>query len=394
VCFRSSKIERVSSLAIRGEVDTVCGRSPAFDRESAVMMASVFAVSLFVLSPTAFLPAPQEAEVKLTPEQLDELVAPVALYPDALLTQVLIASTYPLEIVEAQRWLAKNPKLEGTALETALKDREWDPSVKSLCAFPDVINRMSDKLDWTQDLGNAFLGQQADVLAAVQRMRAKAKEAGSLKSTPEQTVKVEDNDIIIIESSDPEVIYVPTYSPAVVYTSAAVIAFSVAYHHNDCCWSHCDWHGGDVDIDVNRYNEFNRRTDARPTPYRGDGAGKNSWKHDGSHRRGVNYGKGPAAKKYGPASGANAAAKDRARGYDRSPSTSKPATSDRAASRPATSDRAASRPASTDRATSRPAPQRDTAFSGAQNRSRDNAASSRGASSRGAARGGGRGGRR
>jgi len=136
-------------------------------------------------------------------EQLEQIVAPIALYPDALLAQILMGSTYPLEIVEAARWMAKNPKLTGDKLEAALKEHTWDPSVKSLCGFQDVLKRMSDNLDWTQDLGDAFLGQKSALMDAVQGMRRKAYEAGNLKSSKELTVTEEADQIIVIQQADP-----------------------------------------------------------------------------------------------------------------------------------------------------------------------------------------------
>src|SRR5207344_1764594 len=149
------------------------------------------------------------------PEELEAIVAPIALYPDALLAQVLMASTYPLEIVEAARWSKANPSLKEQALQDALQKQSWDPSVKSLAAFPTVLQMMNDKLDMTQKLGDAFLGQQKDVMLAVQRLRAKAQAAGNLKSGKEQTITTEQDGnttIIMIEPSQPNVVYVPSYS--------------------------------------------------------------------------------------------------------------------------------------------------------------------------------------
>jgi hypothetical protein len=128
------------------------------------------------------------AAAALKPEQLEAMVAPLALYPDPLLSQVLVASTYPLEIIEAQQWVGKNPTLKGDALLEAAKKQPWDPSVQSMVGFPDVIKRMSENIRWTTDLGNAFLAQQSDVLDAVQRLRVKAKDAGKLVTTEQQTV--------------------------------------------------------------------------------------------------------------------------------------------------------------------------------------------------------------
>ena len=151
-------------------------------------------------------------------EQLDQLLAPVALYPDDLLTQLLMASTYPLEIAKANSWVRQNKDLKGDALTKALEKQEWDPSVKSLVNFPQVLQMMDDKLDWTQKLGDAFLAQQKDVLATVQGLRAKALEAGNLKDTKEQKVVVEkDPQVIVIQQASPEVIYVPSYTTVGVY---------------------------------------------------------------------------------------------------------------------------------------------------------------------------------
>src|SRR5256885_11866564 len=140
------------------------------------------------------LPLPalaQGSPPPLKPEELDQLVAPIALHPDQLLAQVLMASTYPLEIVQANRFVKENSKLQGDQLTEALKQQTWDDSVKSLVFFPQVLAMLSEKLDWLQKLGDAFLSQQQDVLASIQRLRARAQSAGQLKSTPEQQVIVE-----------------------------------------------------------------------------------------------------------------------------------------------------------------------------------------------------------
>ena len=154
------------------------------------------------------------------------MVAPVALYPDPLLMQVLMASTYPLEIVEAERWRAQNASLKDDALDEALEAKDWDPSVEGLTHFPDLLKRMSDNLDWTKDMGDAFLGQKDDVLDAVQRMRRRAEEAGTLQTTKEQTVTKEvfkEKETIIIQPAQPQVVYVPTYPPTV-YGSLAWVS--------------------------------------------------------------------------------------------------------------------------------------------------------------------------
>jgi hypothetical protein len=156
------------------------------------------------------------AEPVFSQEQIDQMIAPIALYPDALLAQILMASTYPLEIVQAARWLGENSKLEGEALDKAVSQESWDPSVQSLVFFPSVLERMNDNLDWTQDLGDAFLAQQDDVLGAVQRLRQEAYDAGNLETTPEQQVMSE-GDTIAIQPAQPDTVYVPTYNPTTVY---------------------------------------------------------------------------------------------------------------------------------------------------------------------------------
>ncbi len=158
-----------------------------------------------------------------SPEQLDSLVAPIALYPDSLLGQVLAASTYALQLATAQRWVRQNSNLEGKALVVAAGKQNWDPSIQALVAFPAVLLMMGQCLGWTTALGNAFLAQQSDVLEAVQRMRMKAKESGQLLSNAQQQIQattVEGQPTIVIQPTDPQVIYVPAYQPAVVYGAA------------------------------------------------------------------------------------------------------------------------------------------------------------------------------
>jgi len=167
--------------------------------------------------PAAGAEAPK---AKKTSDQLDSLVAPIALYPDPLLAQVLAASTYPLEIVQCARWFKENPKLTGENLTKAAAKQPWDASVSALVAFPDALKFLDSNLQWTQDLGNAFLDQQSEVMDAVQRMRKKAKDSGKLESSKEQKVEVqtiESKTVVVIQPADPQVIYVPSYNPTVVY---------------------------------------------------------------------------------------------------------------------------------------------------------------------------------
>ena len=171
------------------------------------------------------LPAPPpEAQAAVTAlpvfkmEEIDQLMAPIALYPDDLLVQILTAATYPLEIVMAARWVAdpKNAALKGDALTQALQAQSWDPSVKSLVPFPVVLKMMSDKLDWTQKLGDAFLAQEQDCFASIQRLRQRAQSAGKLTSTKQQTVTTQ-GQAIVIAPADPDFVYVPAYDPGVAY---------------------------------------------------------------------------------------------------------------------------------------------------------------------------------
>ncbi|MGH7179624.1 MAG: DUF3300 domain-containing protein, partial [Tepidisphaeraceae bacterium] len=177
--------------------------------------------------------APASDKPALTQAELEQLLAPIALYPDSVLTQMLMASTYPVEIVQADRWAKENKNLKGDALATDLEKQPWDPSVKSLVNFPDVLTMMSEKLDLTVKIGDAFIGQQADVMNTIQALRAKAQASGNLKTNEQQKIIVEPApapttvvvqgatppppQIITIEPAQPQVIYVPTYNPTVVY---------------------------------------------------------------------------------------------------------------------------------------------------------------------------------
>ena len=167
---------------------------------------------------TASTPAP--AATKLPADQLDSLVAPIALYPDALLSQTLVASTYPLEVVQLKQWLDQNKTLKGKALADAAQKQDWDPSIQALAGLPEVVKQLADNIKWTTDLGNAVLAQQSDVMDAAQRMRKKAKDAGNLKSSDQQKVEtkvIESKSVVVIQQASPEVVYVPSYNPVVVY---------------------------------------------------------------------------------------------------------------------------------------------------------------------------------
>jgi hypothetical protein len=261
------------------------------------------------------------AEPKIPPDQLDSLVAPIALYPDPILAQVLVAATYPLELVQLQQWLEKNPNLKDKALTDAVMKQPWDPSIQAMAALPDVVKLLANDIQWTTDLGNAFLAQQGDVMDAVQRMRKKAQDKGALKSNEQMKVEtqvVEEKTVIVVQSANPEVIYVPSYNPVVVYpppvypyppiyypppppygyAATAAISFGVgvavgaAWGH--CGWG-CGWGGNDIDIDIN--NNFNRNTNINNIS--GNRGGGNTWQHNPQHRGGAPYANKSTANKYG-----------------------------------------------------------------------------------------------
>src|SRR6516225_5762226 len=172
------------------------------------------------------------AEKLLKPEELEALVAPIALYPDNLLSLVLMASTYPVDVVKADRWVTENKKLKGEQLKAAVDKQSWDDSVKSLVATPGVLATMSSKLDWTVKLGEAVLAQQSEVMDAIQRLRAKADANNKLTSTKQQTVtKTQEGGrtIIAIEPTDPNMVYVPYYDPAVVYGTWPYVEYPPYY---------------------------------------------------------------------------------------------------------------------------------------------------------------------
>ena len=201
------------------------------ERQARSLVAILCALTLLPGDTLAYAPQqsaasqPASPAAKIPSEQLDSLVAPIALYPDPLLAQVLAASTYPLEIIMLQRWLEKNKNLKDKALADAVAKQPWDPSVQALAALPDVVKRLADDIQWTTDLGNAFLAQQTDVMDAVQRMRKKAQDKGTLKTTEQQKVEtkvVENKSVIVIEQANPQVVYVPRMIPVVVYGPAYI----------------------------------------------------------------------------------------------------------------------------------------------------------------------------
>ncbi len=277
--------------------------------------------------------SPQNQSSQIPAEQLDSLVAPIALYPDPLLAQALAASTYPLEIIQLQQWLEKNKNLTDKALADAAAKQPWDPSVQALAALPDVVKRLADDIQWTTDLGNAFLAQQSDVMEAVQRMRKKAQDKGNLKSTEQQKVEtevIENKSVIVIEQANPQVVYVPSYDPFLVYGSpiypyppiyyptgyyaaGMAISFGVgvamgAFWGGGWGWG-CGW-GGSNNVYINHNNNFNRNTNIgggnrgnvgnRPSnPIAGGGGARDRWQHNPQHRGGAPYRDRATADRFG-----------------------------------------------------------------------------------------------
>jgi Protein of unknown function (DUF3300) len=189
-------------------------------RLAILIFALLFLIPFAAHAQNQATPASASSDQLLKPEELDALVAPIALYPDNLLSLVLMASTYPLEVVQADRWAKENKDLKGDQLKAAVDNQKWDGSVKSLVATPDVLTMMSTKLDWTQKLGDAVLAQQPDVMDAIQRLRTKADANKKLVSTKQQKVTKKQEggkQVIVIEPTEPNTLYVPYYNPAVVY---------------------------------------------------------------------------------------------------------------------------------------------------------------------------------
>ena len=322
-------------------------RSNAHSRASrivaaATMMAFALSGASSAQTPTPAAPAPNGAasqaaapgsaqspgeQKTFSQAELEQLVAPVALYPDELFVQVLMASTYPIEIVQADRWVKAHPGLKDKALEDALQKEPWDPSVKSLTAFPQVLTMMSEKLDWTQKLGDAFLAQQQEVMATAQALRGKAVSEGNLKDSKEQKVvteKTETTTIIKIEPTNPQVVYVPTYNPTVVYgawpypayppyyyyppgyvAGAAFVGFTAGVIVGSALWGGANWGRGDVNVNVNRYNNFNKTN-----------ISNGNWQHNSNHRGAVPYRDQRTAQQYNRGGSSGAQAREAYRGRD------------------------------------------------------------------------------
>ncbi|MEG6508631.1 DUF3300 domain-containing protein [Methyloligella sp. 2.7D] len=268
--------------------------------------------------------------------QLEQLVAPIALYPDPLLAQVLIAATYPLEVVQAERWVEAHKDLKGDALTEAVDQQDWDNSIKALAAVPDVLSMMNQNLDWTSDLGDAVLAQQDDVMAAVQSLRLKAQENGKLESNDQQTVTVQQEvnqqPVVVIQPTQPQTVYVPYYEPQVVYGGwaypdyppyyfpprpgyvvggaiATGLAWSAGFAIGNAIWGDgFDWHHDDIRVNVNRNVNIHDNN-----------VKIGNWQHNSYHRRGVNYNNQQVKNKYAKANTSNKRPDYRGRGPGKAP---------------------------------------------------------------------------
>jgi hypothetical protein len=274
-----------------------------------------FALAWGVAGTAAYAQAPLDSQARtsnqassnqtLSEKQLEQLAAPIALYPDPLLMQVLMASTYPLEVVEAARWSQANSGVAGIALQAAMQQQSWDPSVKALTAVPQTLQMMSDELDWMQQLGDALLAQQQELMDAIQKLRAEAQAAGNLQSNAQQRVTIEPapgnvassmQQAIVIQPADPNVYYVPVYDPSTAYgtwsypanppffwsppgfVASNIVSFAAGVAVGAAIWGGCNWWQHSVVINVNRFNAFNHANIVNT-----------SWTHDPAHRGGMPY---------------------------------------------------------------------------------------------------------
>jgi uncharacterized membrane protein YgcG len=264
---------------------------------------TVLLLATLLVLPLGSAIAEDDKKKTYSQQELDQMMAPIALYPDSLLSQILMASTYPGDVAEAVEWSKKNTKKTGDDAVKAVQKKSWDPSVMSLVAFPSVLDMMGQKPDWVQTLGDAFLANPDGVMDTVQSLRKKAKDEGNLKTTKEQTVKTEDSSdpqIIIIEPSDPEVIYVPTYNPTIIYGTwwwpsyypyyyrpvgygfgtgiVTGIGFGIGIGITNALWGGFNWRHHSVDINVNRHNNINVKSN------RINASSRNStWKHNSNN---------------------------------------------------------------------------------------------------------------
>ena len=280
----------------------------------------------------AWIPAqdagqPEQTD-RFSEEELTQMLAPIALYPDSLVAQILMASTYPLEVVEAERWMRQNKGVIGDALNNALQEKTWDPSVKSLTHFPDLLFAMSDKLDQTRKLGDAFISQEKEVMATIQELRRKAEEQGNLKTTGEQQV-IDEGEAIKIEPADPKVVYVPVYDPFYVYgpwwypayppyywyyPPGFVTGGYVRFSHRVFIgigwfpWVWFDWPYYRIHVDIHNTHRFHRYDHRRDYD-------RPVWEHNPSHRKGVAYRDRTTSQRFGSRPSRVSSAGPEMRGY-------------------------------------------------------------------------------
>ena len=315
------------------------------------VLAGILAAAVVPLSvgaQNAPAAAQEQAAPQFAPEQLDQLLAPIALYPDQLLGQILMAATYPLEVVQADRWLKLpgNAALKGERLAAALAEIDWDPSVKSLVPFPQILAMMDQRLDWTQKLGDAFLAQQADVMDSVQRLRQQAQAAGTLQSTAQATVTPVGQTIVIVPAN-PQIVYVPVYNPTLVYgvwrypayppyyfpppagfyvgpPVFSGIRFSIGFSVVSLFWGWDDWDWVHhrLHVDHDRYNVINHYFVQRQVRPAFD---RDYWQHDPYHRRGVVYRDPPTREKFRAAPAGDREANRNFRGYNGNAAAVRPA---------------------------------------------------------------------
>ena len=289
------------------------------------LAGALFCICLFPAfgqTPTQATPA-TATTATYAPGQMEALVAPIALYPDQLLAKVLIASTYPMDVVEANRWRQQNKNLSGSALDSALASQTWDDSIKQLAHTPEVLDMMDKQIGWTQKLGDAVLTDQAGMLKAVQRLRAKAQSNGKLTDTPQQKV-VTENQTIIIQPAEPEKVYVPYYEPSSAYgpwdygypayswpppygyAYGAGLGFVTGAVIGAAFWNNnCNWGGGN--LQVNNFNNFNNINNIR---------GGQNWQHNAANRRGAAYGNQGLRNRYGRGELGGANGRRDFRGFD------------------------------------------------------------------------------
>src|SRR3954469_16937229 len=375
----SSKLFRRAIALLCGLVLLSLGHSTVFGQQPTTPPAPAAAETTPPTTPA------EPAASPIPNDQLDSLVAPIAMYPDPLLAQTLAASTYPLEIIQLHQWMERNKNLKGKALSDAVLKQPWDASIQAMVTVPDVVKRLAGNIQWTTELGNAFLAQQSDVMDAIQRMRGKAQAKGNLKTSKEQKVETRaagEKQVIVIEQADPSVVYVPSYDPAVVYGPPAYPYYPYTYPGYypgmglafgtgiilgagiaNNWWGNCNWNGGG-DININNNNNFNRNNVSNRQnniSNRQNAAGGNKFQHNSQHRGNTPYSNRKTSEKFGGDRQAN-----------RQSAANRP--TDRAANRP--SDRASTDRSSANRPTDRSSANRPTDRSSA-NRPSDRSASNR-----------------